>query len=90
MPPRTRPKIVGRSFLVKADILDAEAVAYEEAATRLAHGPFVKNLMAPTTPGRYDFYAKRLREEAKSNRERAAALTPRTAVLLDDPARRPN
>jgi len=33
----------------------------------------VKNLMAPTTPGRYEFFAKRFRDEAKSNRSLAEA-----------------
>jgi hypothetical protein len=81
---------LAQSLRTKGDKLDAEAAGYEQAATRLAHGPFVKNLMAPTTAGRYDFYAKRLREEAKSNRDRAAELTPGTPVLPDDPAQRAN
>ena len=56
-----------------ADRLEAQATGYEEAAARYRNGPMVKNLMAPTTPGRYEFFARGFREEAKSNRALAAS-----------------
>lgn len=66
----------------QADKLDAQATGYEEAAATYRSGPNVKNLIAPTTAGRYEFFAKRSREEARSNRalatshEQMAALAP--------------
>lgn len=67
----------------EADELDAQAAGYEEAAAAYRRGPNVKNLMAPTTAGRYEFVAKGLREEAKTNRALAARheqMANRTAV----------
>ena len=46
---------------------------YPEAAAAYRNGSNVKNLMSPTTPGRYEYMAKELREEARSNRQLAAA-----------------
>ncbi|HEY6290132.1 MAG TPA: hypothetical protein VI455_01030 [Terriglobia bacterium] len=60
-------------YNAKADRLDAEGAAYEEAAAAYRHGPIVKNLMAPNTPARYDYFAKEFREEAKSARALAAS-----------------
>jgi len=57
----------------KANSLDAEAAGYKEAAAVYRNGPIVKNLMSPTTPGRYDYRAKTLRDEANSDRQRAEA-----------------
>jgi hypothetical protein len=57
----------------KADRLDAEGAAYEEAAAAYRHGPMVKNLLAPDTPARYDYLAKGFREEAKAARALAAS-----------------
>jgi len=57
----------------KAERLDTQAAGYEEAAAAYRQGPNVKNLMSPTTPGRYEYMAKELREEARSNRELAAS-----------------
>jgi hypothetical protein len=65
-------KIAGY-YLAKADTLEAQAAAYEEAAAAYRHGPVVKNLMSPTTAARYDFIAKGFREEAKSDRALAAS-----------------
>jgi hypothetical protein len=60
-------------YKAEADKLDAEAAGYEEAATTYRHGPMVKNLISPTTPGRYEYIAKTYREKAKSDRELAAS-----------------
>ena len=60
-------------YHAKADILNAQGAGYEQTAATYRHGPMVKNLMAPTTPGRYEFFAKRFRDEAKSNRSLAEA-----------------
>lgn len=51
-----------------AEALDAKGATYEKAATNLRNGPFVKNLTAPGTAGRWEFAAKGFREEATSNR----------------------
>jgi len=55
----------------KADRLDAQATGYEQAAARLRNSPEPKNLMSPTTPGRYEYMAKELRQQALANRELA-------------------
>jgi len=60
-------------YTAEADKLEAQAVGYEEAAAALRNGPMVKNLSAPTTPGRYEFVAKGFREEARSDRALAAS-----------------
>jgi len=57
----------------KAERLDAKAVEYEQAAENYRNRPVVKNLTAPNTAARYEYIAKRLREEAQSSRELAAA-----------------
>ena len=56
----------------EADKLDGQAAGYEQAAATIRRGPYVKNLMAPSTPGRYEFLAKGFRKEARSNRLLAA------------------
>jgi hypothetical protein len=63
---------VSRYYKAEADKLDAEAAAYEQAAASYRQSPSPKNLMAPSTPGRYEYSAKGYREEAKVYRERAA------------------
>ena len=60
-------------YTAKADSLEARAAGYEEAAAAHKNGPMVKNLMSPTTAGRYGFLAKAMREEAKTNRALAAS-----------------
>lgn len=60
-------------YRAEAQTLDAKGAAYEAAATAYRNGPFVKSLMAPTTPGRYEFFAKEFREEATSDRAIAAS-----------------
>ena len=57
----------------KAERLDAKAAGYEEAARAYRNEPVVKNLTAPNTAARYESIAKRLRQEAQSNRELAAS-----------------
>ena len=59
-------------YTAKAKRLEAQAAGYEQAAAAYMNGPKVKNLMSPTTPGRYEFFAKNLRNEAKSSRALAA------------------
>jgi hypothetical protein len=49
---------IARYFNTQADRLEANAAGYEEAAAHYRNGPMVKNLMSPTTPGRYEFFAK--------------------------------
>ena len=58
---------------VKAERLDAEATGYEQAADSVRHGPMVKNLTSPSTAARYEFTARRLREQAQFNRRLAAS-----------------
>ena len=60
-------------FRAEANALEARATAYETAAAALRNGPMVKNLTAPTTPGRYEFTAKGFRDEARLDRSEAAA-----------------
>ena len=60
-------------YKAKADMLDAEAAGYEEAAAAHRDGAVVKNIMAPNTAARYAETAKEFRLEAQSNRERAAS-----------------
>lgn len=59
-------------YTAKTNRLEAQAAGYEQAAAAYMNGPKVKNLMSPTTPGRYVFFAKSLRNEAKSSRALAA------------------
>lgn len=54
-------------YTAKAELLDAQAAGYEQAAAAYRNAPKIKNLMSPTTPGQYEFFAKRLHEEADSN-----------------------
>ena len=60
-------------YRAEANSLEARATAYENAAAALRNGPMVKNLTAPSTPGRYEFTAKGFRDEAQFDRSQAAA-----------------
>lgn len=60
-------------YTTKADVLEAQATGFEEAAASYRNRPMAKNLISPTTPGRYEFFAKGRRDEAKSNRALAAS-----------------
>lgn len=64
---------LARYYKAEADKLDAEGAGYEEAAAAYRHGPIVKNLMAPNTVARYEYFAKGFREEAKADRKLAAS-----------------
>jgi hypothetical protein len=64
---------VARYYTAEADRLDAEAAGYKHAVAYDRNGRIVKNLMAPTTLGRYEYLAKTLRDEANSDRQRAEA-----------------
>lgn len=64
---------VARFYKAEATGLDAKAAGDEEAAANLRNGPVVKNLMSPTTAGRFEFAAKGFREEAKADRALAAS-----------------
>jgi hypothetical protein len=55
-------------YTMQADRLEARAAGYEQAAAAYRDGPTVKNLMAPTTAERYEFFVKGFREEANANR----------------------
>jgi hypothetical protein len=60
-------------FKTQADRLDAEGAGYEEAAAAYRQGPTPKNLIAPNTAARYEYFAKAFREEARSHRTLAAS-----------------
>lgn len=60
-------------YTAKADRLETQAAGYEQAAATYRNGPMIKNLMSPTTAGRYEFFAKTMRDEAKSSRALAAS-----------------
>ena len=60
-------------YKAEADSLDAEAAGYEQAAAAYRRAPMAKNLAAPSTPGRYEFFAKGLRNEARSDRALATS-----------------
>ena len=60
-------------YIAKTEWLEAQATGYEEAAATYRNGPAVKNLMSPTTAGRYELFATKLRDEARSSRALAAS-----------------
>ena len=60
-------------YRAEADKNNAQGAAYEQAAAKYRSGPFVKNLISPTTPGRYEHIAKTYREKATADRERASS-----------------
>jgi hypothetical protein len=64
---------VARYYSAQADLLDAKAAGYQNAAATYRRSPDAKNLMAPTTPARYEYLARQFRDEAASNRARAAS-----------------
>jgi hypothetical protein len=69
-------------YKAEADTLDAQAEGYEEAAAAYRGGPIVKNLMAPSTAGRYEFLAKGFRDKAKSDRLLAASHETEAVATL--------
>ena len=64
---------IARFYRAEADGWDAQAASYEEAVARLGEGPAVKNLAAPTTAGRFGFFAHEFRENAKTDRALAGS-----------------
>jgi hypothetical protein len=66
-------RTVARFYKAEANGLDAQAAGYEDAAATLRNGPLVKNSTSPATPGRFEFAAKGIREEAKADRGLAAS-----------------
>ena len=60
-------------YRAEAERLDAQASGYERAAATYRNGPMVENLMAPSTLDRYEFLAKGLRDESRSDRTLATA-----------------
>jgi len=70
---RTDHSVLAEFYIAKADRLEAQAASHEEAAAAYRNGPKVKNLSSPTTAGRYEFYAKNMRDEAKASRTLAAS-----------------
>jgi hypothetical protein len=59
---------IAKYYEAEADRLDSLAAGYEEAAAGYRNSPMPKNLMSPTTAGRYDYLAQGFRKEAKSDR----------------------
>jgi|KBSMisStandDraft_5_1062788.scaffolds.fasta_scaffold2323328_1 hypothetical protein len=57
----------------KAAENDAQGAAYEQAAKTYRNSPMIKNLISPTTPGRFEYIAKTYREKAAADRKRAAS-----------------
>jgi hypothetical protein len=75
---------LARYFRDKADRLDFQASGYEAAAADFRQGPFVKNLMAPGTAARWEYFAKGLREQATASRDLAVSheQTAKIAIAL--------
>ena len=76
---------LARYYASKADKLEANGVAFAKAAATYRNAPAIKNLMAPTTPARYDFMANGFREGAKVNRALAVSheeMAKRASVRL--------
>jgi len=63
---------IARFWTAEANKLEAQAAGYGDAAAAVRRGPVIKNLMAPSTAARWEFFAKELRHEAASDRARAA------------------
>jgi hypothetical protein len=61
------------SYQAAADKNDAQGAAYEKAAATYRHHPLSRNVMSPTTPGRYESMAKQYREKAMADRQLAAS-----------------
>lgn len=64
---------IARFWTAEASKLEGQAAGYEHAAAAIRGGPVVKNLMAPSTAARWEFFAKELRNEATSDRARATS-----------------
>lgn len=64
---------IARYYEAQADSKEAQAAGYEEAAAAYRHNPAPKNMMSPTTVGRYDYLAQGFRKEAAADHALAAA-----------------
>ena len=64
---------IARFWSAEANKLEVRAAGYEQAAAAFRRGPVVKNLTAPNTAARWEFFAKELRNDATSDRARAAS-----------------
>ncbi len=64
---------IARFWTGEANKLVVRAAGYEQAAAAFRRGPVVKNLTAPNTAARWELFAKELRNEATSDRARAAS-----------------
>jgi hypothetical protein len=62
---------LARFYTAEANRLDALATGYERTAATYREHPAPKNFAAPTAAGRYEFFAKGFRSEAKTNRKLA-------------------
>ena len=64
---------IARFWTAEANTLEVRAAGYEQAAAAFRRGPVAKNLAAPNTAARWELFAKELRNEATSDRARAAS-----------------
>jgi len=64
---------LARFYSAEANRLDALASGYEKAASTYRERPASKNFAAPTTAGRYEFFAKGFRSGAITNRALATS-----------------
>ena len=64
---------IARFWTSEATKLEVRAAGYEQAAAAFRRGPVVKNFTASNTAARWEFVATGLRNEAASDRARAAS-----------------
>lgn len=67
---------IARFWTAEANQLEVQAAGYGHAAAAFRRGPVVKHLTASNTAARWEFLAKQLRNEATSDRARAASQQP--------------
>ena len=65
-------KIAG-FWQAEAEKLEAQAARYENSAATFRSRPIAKNLATPNTAARWEFFARGLRNEARSDRALAAS-----------------
>ena len=64
---------IARFWEAEANQLDFQASGYEKAAAEFRQDPAPKNLGAPNSAARWEFIATAYRDEARSDRARAAS-----------------
>lgn len=64
---------IAKFYRAEGNRLDALAAAYDKAAESYRTGPKIKNLSAPAAPGRYQFAARELYEDAAAQQALADA-----------------